>query len=186
MKKSTQENLYRENPANGNIIIDIALDDYMDFFHEWDNAAFRKRDIHPELAEFLDICSEDIPIRKHLEIHFCVKNEALDAAKEKQIRASYHNFYQFLNRVESKKINRVFERALMLFLIALFLISVRVVLGSRLVGEIWPNVLLEGLLIGGWVFMWEALHMAFFESREPLRRNREIKRFLNAELVFKY
>lgn len=54
--------LYRKNEETGRIIIDIALDDYLDFFHEWDNSTFKKRDIHTDLAEFLDLCSEDIPL----------------------------------------------------------------------------------------------------------------------------
>ena len=62
------ESLYRKNQDTGRIIIDIAIDDYIDFFHEWDNSAFKKRDINADLAEFLDLCSEDIPIRKKLEI----------------------------------------------------------------------------------------------------------------------
>ena len=65
MKKANKyETLYRKNNYTGRIIIDIALEDYHEFFHEWDNASFRKRDIHPELAQFLDLCSEDIPLKK--------------------------------------------------------------------------------------------------------------------------
>ena len=71
MKKSNKyESLYRKNPDSGRVIIDIALEDYLVFFHEWDNSALRKRDIHSELVEFLDLCSEDIPLRKKLEIVF--------------------------------------------------------------------------------------------------------------------
>ena len=62
MKKKTKyESLYRKNPDTGRVIIDIALEDYLDFFHVWDNSVLRKRDIHSELVQFLDLCSEDIP-----------------------------------------------------------------------------------------------------------------------------
>lgn len=66
------ETLYRRNCDTGRIIIDINLGDYLEFFHEWDNSAFRKRDIHPELVQFLDLCSEDIPLRYKLEIVFSI------------------------------------------------------------------------------------------------------------------
>lgn len=76
MKRTNNyETQYTKNPTTGRIIIDIALDDYIDFFHEWDNSAFKKRDINADLAEFLDICSEDIPLRKKLEIAFSVNTE---------------------------------------------------------------------------------------------------------------
>ena len=71
MKKSkTYELVYRKNSETGRIIIDIALDDYIEFFHIWDNSTYRKRDIHDELVQFLDLCSEDIPLGKSLEIVF--------------------------------------------------------------------------------------------------------------------
>lgn len=67
MKNSNKyEMLYRKNYNTGRIIIDIALEDYLEFFHEWDNSVFKKRDIHIELAEFLDLCSEDILNFKYL------------------------------------------------------------------------------------------------------------------------
>ena len=74
MKKTDYyETVYRKNDVTGRVIIDIALDDYIDFFHEWDNASYKRRDIHNELVEFLDVCSEDIPIRKKLQIVFTLK-----------------------------------------------------------------------------------------------------------------
>lgn len=89
MKKTNKyEMLYRKNHNTGRIIIDIALDDYLDFFHEWDNSAFRKRDIHAELAQFLDLCSEDIPLRKKLEIVFSLSNVEVCKEKEDQILVS--------------------------------------------------------------------------------------------------
>ena len=63
-KTKKYETIYRRNKSTGRVIIDIALDDYIEFFHEWDNSTIKKRDIHPELAEFLDLCSEDISLRK--------------------------------------------------------------------------------------------------------------------------
>ena len=104
MKKVNKyETLYRKNNDTGRIIIDIALEDYLEFFHEWDNSVFRKRDIHPELAEFLDLCSEDIPLRKKIEIVFTMNTDEISIEKEEQIRISYKNYYNSLQRLESRK-----------------------------------------------------------------------------------
>jgi hypothetical protein len=74
-KKQTKLlHMYRINAKTRRVVIDIALDRYLDYFHEWDNASFRKRDLHPELADFLDLCSEEIPLRKQLELNFCIKD----------------------------------------------------------------------------------------------------------------
>lgn len=187
MKKSNNyETLYRKNEANGNIIIDVALDKYLEFFHEWDNATFRKRDIHPELTHFLDLCSEDIPLRKTIEIQFCVKNSNISKEKENQIRTSYFNYYSSLRRLERKKAKRFLRLTGVLILASLLLLSLYVILNGKISSSIGSKVLLESLLIGGWVFTWEAIHMLCLDIIEPFNRRRELKRFLNADIGFRY
>ncbi len=180
------DNPYRKNPESGKYIIDIALDDYMDFFHEWDNAAFLKRDINPELAKFLDMCSEDIPIRKQLEIIFTVENDIKNESKEKIIIDSYNNYYTFYKRLEKKKINAHLFKALALVGISICFIFANEMLPRFLIDTIWADILLEGLMIGGWVFMWEAFLVITFQRHEHVYRSREIRRFLKTSISFKY
>jgi hypothetical protein len=185
MKKVNKyETLYRKNNATGRVIIDIALEDYLEFFHEWDNSAFRKRDIHPELAEFLDLCSEDIPLRKKLEIVFSLNTDEISAEKEEQIRISYKNYYNSLKRLVNRKAERFFKVSAILLLTSIVLLSAYTLLREVTNHSIISDVLLESLLIGGWVFTWEAVHLLFLDIIEPFRRRREIKRFLETEITF--
>lgn len=187
MRGSRQaDSLFAVNPVTGRTIIEVSLDDYMDFFHEWDNATFRKRDMHPELAEFLDLCSEEIPLRLKLEILFAVRFGAEDPAREQQIRGSYENYYKDQDRIEFRRLKAIYAQSAVLFLVAAGIILVHAVLRRLLAESLFADVAVEGTLIGGWVLMWEAFHMVFFEGRAPLRRNRELKRFLRAELNFRH
>ncbi len=187
MKRSFEHQfpLYRVNPETQRVIIDIALDRYLDYFHEWDNAVFRKRDLHSELANFLDVCSEEIPLRKGLEIDFCVKNRATDPEKEKLISESYMNYYQSQLEMMGRKTMRLVRFAVILFMVAVCFITVYTVIDKSGISTILPQVMIEGLVIGGWVFMWESLHIIFFETLDPMKRRRELKRFLNAKLSFR-
>ena len=180
------EILYRRNKETGRVIIDIALDDYQEFFHEWDNSVFKKRDIHPELAEFLDLCSEDIPLRKKLEIIFTLGSSELSAEKENQIHLSYKNYYRSLNRLETRKVKRIFRISTILLIISLTLLFAYGFLNHNADSNIVSNVLLESLLIGGWVFAWEAVHLLFLDILAPFRRHREIKRLFEAIISFNY
>ena len=143
---------YRKNPHSNNYIIDIALSVYMDFFHKWDNDLFNKRDIHPELANFLDICSDEIPLRNRFEISLNIKNEEKDEEKEKMIRESYRNYYSFINRSIKKKMKELMIKTLLLAIISVCFIFSAKLLGEILVITIWTQVFLEGLMIGGWAF----------------------------------
>lgn len=187
MKKSFKyEILYRRNEKTGRVIIDISLEDYHEFFHQWDNSVFRKRDIHPELAEFLDLCSEDIPLRKNLEIVLCLNTSISSIEKEDEIHISYLNYYSSLFRLEKRKTKRFFRVSVILIFISLILLSTYSLLTAAKKSSFISSVLMESLLIGGWVFAWEAVHMLFIDIIEPFRRRREIERFLQAELSFKY
>lgn len=180
------ETLYRKNHDTGRIIIDIALEDYLNFFHEWDNSAFRKRDMHTELAEFLDLCSEDIPLRKKLEIVFSLNTAEISKEKEELIRVSYQNYYISSKRLESRKTKKFIRISAISLFISLILLSIYGLLIDAKKNTIISKVLLESLLIGGWVFAWEAVHLLFLDIIEPFRRRREIKRFLEADLTFNY
>ena len=180
------ETVYRKNQETGRYIIDIALDGYMDFFHEWDNASFKRRDMHPELAEFLDMCAEDIPVKKDIEIHFCVDNQPLDPEKEKLIRQSYEHYYDFFGKIKEKKIQSNFQSSLVLAAIGIVLILLNSVLVKDLPHELWYEVPLKGLYIGGYVFFWEALYNGYFGSKELISRRKQLKRLKRAILHFKY
>jgi hypothetical protein len=183
---NSYEALYRKNEKSGRVIIDVSLDEYIEFFHEWDNAALRKRDIHPELVLFLDLCSEDIPLRRKLEIQFSIDTTPMGIEREEQIRTSYFNYYHSLYRLEMKKTKKMIRFSIILITIALLLLASYVILSTEEVRSIPTKVFLESLLIGGWVFTWEAIHMLFFDTMEPFRRSRELKRFLQAEINFRY
>ncbi|MDD4111798.1 MAG: hypothetical protein PHC56_02065 [Herbinix sp.] len=180
------ESLYRKNPDSGRVIIDVALEDYLDFFHVWDNSALRKRDIHSELVQFLDLCSEDIPLRKKLEIVFSLDIDKISMDKEDQIRLSYKNYYASIKRLEHRKTKRFVRYSIILLLIALILLTLYGLLNDISQSTLLSRVFLESLLIGGWVFTWEAVHLLFIDIIEPFRRRREIDRLLEADLNFRY
>ena len=185
-RRSKYETLYRKNETNGNIVIEVLLDDYLDFFHEWDNAAFKRRDIHPELVNFLSICSEDIPLKENIEIQLCVKEGSVNKEKEDLIRTSFFNHYDTLYCWERKEAKRIARTSGILLLVALTLITLYVILSGNITSSVIAQIGMESLLIGGWVFAWEAIHGIAIDIAEPLKRRRELKRFLRADVGFKY
>lgn len=187
MKKSKNyELLFRKNPKSGRIIIDIALGDYLEFFDEWDNSTFKKRDMHPELGEFLNLCSDDIPIRKKIEIALTVDEDEGFKEKEDMIRTSFKNYYSALKRTETRNIKRHVRISLISLFTALILLTLYIIFIDTEANTIVSKVLLESLLIGGWVFAWEAVHLMFIDIFSRISRRREINRLLEAEISFFY
>lgn len=184
--KENFKKVFRINPKNENVIIEVSLDDYIEFFHEWDNSVFKKRDIHPELVDFLDLCSLEIPFSQKLEVQFFITNEERKEAKEQLLRESYTNHYKALHFNETRNIKRVFSSSGVLLLVSFILLLLYAKLRSDAPTTMLSTVFLESLLIGGWVLTWEAFHGVTIDILEPLRRRRDLKRFLRADISFRY
>ena len=110
----------------------------------------------------------------------------INKEKEDRISTSYRNYYSSSERLEKRKIKKLIKISSVSLSISLILLFSYGLLVDNNKSTIISWVLLESLLIGGWVFAWEAVHLLFIDIIEPFRRLREIKRFLEAELSFKY
>lgn len=180
------ETAYKVNKDTDRWVIELALNNYQEFFHEWDNASYKRRDLHPELTGFLDMCSEDIPMKKELEIRIDISKADRDERMETQIRQSYENYYGFFIKQKKKKIKRNFRSSVLLALVGITFIFLYSLLSINQPDEIWIDVLLKGLYIGGYVFFWEALYNGYFGSKELIYRNKELGRLRRAILSFTY
>lgn len=180
------ESAYKVNKESGCCVIELALNNYNEFFHEWDNASYKRRDLHPELTGFLDLCSEEIPMKKELEIRIEISKEAQDKQMEEQIIQSFENYYGFFIKQKKRKINRNFRSSGLLALVGITFIFLYSLLSSDLPNELWYDVPLKGLYIGGYVFFWEALYNGYFGSKEMIYRKKELARLRRAALKFIY
>jgi len=178
------QQVYRIDEATGRVIIDVAMDRYLDYFHEWDNSTYKRRDLHPDLAQFLDVCSHEIPLRRKLEIVFEIKDKQEDLKKESMITKSYHTYYLANLQYVEREIRRKVRFALLVAGIATLIIAMYYFISSPNNTIFAYRIIREGILIGGWVFMWEAFHIIAFQTLDPFKRRRELKRFLEAKLVF--
>ncbi len=176
---------YRINNQNGNIIIDIKFERYSDFYHSLDNALTNKRDLNPELKEYLELCSLDIPLKKKIELDFSI-DEKVDETSEDEIRTSFRKYYDFNFHYEKLKIRNGILNAVLLACISGGLMIAGIVFSDRAMNlpELVRNVITEGLSIGSWVFMWEAVHILSFKTFKNVKRKREYNRYAKADLRF--
>ena len=185
MKHEPMNKLYDRNKVTGNFIIEVALDNYGDVFNEWDHSSYRKRDMDPQLAFFLEESSGEIPARYGLDLVFYLPRQEMDKEKESIIAAVVRNYYGFYADVERWSLHRAYRRVANYLLAALFLLSATYLL------NIWQrtlffSVISEGLNVGSWFCLWEAISSLIFERSD---HNDEIKcfeRLSKASISFRY
>lgn len=73
-----------------------------------------------------------------------------------------------------------------LLLIALTLLLLYTVLSGGDGDTLVTSVLLESLLIGGWVLTWEAFHGIAIDIVQPFKRRKELSRLLDSAISFRY
>ena len=179
--------VFERNSNTGAMKIEVALDKYNDFYHEWDNARNRIRDIHPELYSFIEECSDLIPLRNRLEINFNIACEHRNTQLEDEIRASFHNLYSLNHLVQKKQLLSVVRSIIMSAVFGIAFLWISFFFGGRLFSEnLFLEIALEGFTIGGWVFIWEAIYISAFRFRAEVEIIKKIKRFLSTKLIFNY
>ncbi|WP_338441918.1 hypothetical protein VZG28_01825 [Synechococcus elongatus IITB4] len=175
---------YSQNLDNGRYVIEIALDQYSDVFNEWDPAPFKRRDLDPYLQQYLEESSDEIPLRYPLEICFQLPQGLRDRRLEMTVGDGFHNcltFRLYLLNQEQQRLNRY----VFLFVLAGFsLIGSATLFRDRLGETILVSTLLEGVVVSGWVFLWEAVSLIIFKKREIHHRYRSYQRLQQAPIIF--
>jgi len=185
-KNDYLQKIYEKNTTTGNYVIQVAIDKYTDIFNEWDRAPFRKRDMDPDLAIFLENCFEEIPAKQGVDICFYLPKEGKDVSREELLIAGIKTYYSFYLHQEIKILKENYRRLFKYLLSSLSLLAVSVFLSTSVGNNIILGTVQQGFNIGGWVFLWEVISIVVFRGREVSSEISKYQRFLNSLIYFKY
>jgi len=185
-KKNEVLNLYNKNPENGAYMIEISLEDYSEIFNGWDASIIKKKDIEPELLDYLEQAGYEIPMDQTVEIYFYLPKEINDTDKENISITGVHNNFKavlfYIERLLRKNYRRIGSY---IFIGILFLIGAYVTRFYAGTITLMFSILIEGFFIGGWFLLWEAFSLFFFDSHETKQKRRVYRRYLNTKIFFK-
>jgi hypothetical protein len=183
--KTKTAQIYRTFENTDRLMIEVALDNYEDMFNEWDPAPFKRRDIDPDLRSFLDECSEELSLKRKIAIAFFIPKAEIDPEKQQKCAEGLRNYFEFNLYLSRKELRRLREDALKYFLFGIIFLATAVIFERSLQENVLWGILGQGLFIGGWVFLWEALTLLAFKNGELKHSILEWERFLDAPIVFK-
>lgn len=177
--------IYNRNPENNAYMIEISLDDYSEIFNGWDASTIKKKDIEPELLEYLEQSGYEIPLSETIEIYFYLPVEINDTDKENRSISGIQNNFRtvlfFIERLLDKNYRRI---ASYVFISIIFLIGAYVTRNITSLNLMF-SIVMEGFFIGGWFLLWEAFSLFFFDSYETKQRRKVYNRFLKTKIFFK-
>ncbi|MRH43485.1 hypothetical protein GH741_12430 [Aquibacillus halophilus] len=186
MNRNFLDQFYTLDSETGNYIIEIALKDYDDIFNSWDSSVYNIRDLDSSLKSFLEECSFDITSSKDIVLRFNIKNQVKDEEREKKIERGIRNYFNYCLYITKTKFSYRRKRSFY-YIIASFLFTVvSYYLQNIVENEFFNQIVLLGLTVGGWVFLWEAFSLLFIHSSDLTRKKKQYKRILSAPMWFRY
>lgn len=187
MKRKAQlfEEIYPIDQATHSYMVEVALDKYSDIFSTWDPAPFKRRELDPDLELYLEGSSDEIPYRYPIELCFTLPSDKRNPHMEQEVRNGLKNSFVFKRYLLSKEIKQTNTRMVMYLFIGFGFLLAGTLLSHHFEGKLLLSLLADGLFIGGWVFIWEAVSLFFFTNRELYDRYRTYKRLQSAPVIFR-
>lgn len=176
--------VYKRNQSNNHYMIEIALNQYSDVFSEWDPAPYKRRELDSDLELYLQGCSDEIPLRYPVELWLIVPADVRDEAVEEEVRIAFKNSLAFKMYFLKRELKRTNLQALRCILLGFLFLWLGAGFSDQYGDEGLRSLLAEALIIGGWVFLWEAVSLFFFTDHEIYHRYRVYRRWQKAPVIF--
>lgn len=178
--------IYPYNPQTKGFTILARVGHYNEFFNPLDPTPAPARDLAPDLVEYLNQCSDEIPYKYPVIISLHVQNDTRDVQREQECLSSLQTFYRHEIFVSQSEIRRKRGGSIKYLLISFSCLAMSAISTQlRLDGFFW-SLLREAVLIGGWLFMWEAVTLNFIEMDIHYQEIKKYKRLIGAKLGFTY
>jgi hypothetical protein len=185
-RRNYLKQIYKENPETNGYIIEVSLDDYNEVFNGWDPSPIRRRDLEPDLLSFIEQCAYDIPLKHEVELHFYLPKAQYDEKKEELTKAGIVNNFKFIIHFIQKELSSNRRKIFMYIMMSFSFLTSSYLARQRIDLAFLTTTIVEGLFIGGWVFLWEAFSLFFFTGQEPRARLKRYNRFLESSINFYY
>jgi hypothetical protein len=180
------DSIYEKDSGNGNYVVEITVETYDDIFKSSGSCILKKKDLNTDVREFIYDCSFDIPLRENIELCFRINGQERDSEREEAIIKGFRNYFNFYKDFYQKLLGRSYSRIIKYIIASLVLLVCGVLAEENMVDGILSSTIAEGLNIGGWVFLWEAITFLLDGRREIIDEMRKFQRFTRSPIIFSY
>ncbi|MEW8014510.1 MAG: hypothetical protein AB2807_06935 [Candidatus Sedimenticola endophacoides] len=172
-----------ERSEDGRVIVDVTTTQIEDLYNDFDkNTPFARRDLDPELGEYLIDCVRELRRAPFL-IRFSLARPP-DAQGWSRVCKSVAGYFLYLVEKEREKVLHLFRRSAILsgIGISILFLSVTVNQGLDSDSPVVVKVIAEGLTVAAWVSLWEAFAVFLVEWPPHRKHIRLLERIATAEL----
>jgi hypothetical protein len=177
--------LFKRHADHRPLHIQVRVSQLRQLFNSLDPAPFHEKDLDSDAEEYIVGSAREHGPDRPIRIVIHLPQEEAGAADVQQVEASIRNYFHYREDMARREL-RLFLTGgrwrLATGVVALFLcLSLRELILGLSPGAV-ARVLAEGLLIGGWVAMWQPIQ-TFIHDWRPLHQSQRVMRRLSEARV---
>ena len=176
--------LYRYSKELNTIYIDIDIDFYREIYNEWDFSPITNIDLDDDLIEYLEDCASEISRKHQICIVFHIPPSIRDDLAEKKSVGGFYNYFNYRIKRRMLKLKAINRQSFWYFISGVLFLLLATAISNKLPEAIFTEFFIEGMLIGGWVLLWEMFNNIFFRSQEFKKRISIYKRLRGAQIEY--
>jgi len=178
--------IYDRNAENGSFIVKVSINKYTDIFNDLDPSPLRRRDLDQDFISYLEDCSSDIPLKYGMELHILCPEAIHDTVKEERARAGIRTYCNLMMLTCRSRLVSSYKLSTLYVIVFILLESIVFTFGPRLHENIFTETLFQGISIGGWVFLWEAIALLFIKNNKTRIFFKRHQRLENSPVSYFY
>ncbi len=175
--------LYKKN-EQGEFIIEVYIDKLLNAFNEWDSSYLEIRELNSSLIYYIERCSNDIPISQSVELRFIVSQE--NKEQEEVLKEALKTNFNYQLHLVKQKLQFLYKKSAKYFAISILFLMMAFTMKPLFQLNLAGDLVVEGLFIGGWVFLWQSISLFSFESLEVVHKKKIFERLLNSGIIVEY
>ncbi|MDD1655778.1 MAG: hypothetical protein LUO87_00170 [Methanomicrobiales archaeon] len=167
---SEVESHYRKE--NGMVLLELTLKNVMQIFNSLDPSPFHEKDLDDDAEEYITDMVEDFPLPTPLALVIYLPPEVCGTEAAATLEPAIHHHFSYKAAATRRSLRQLLQRGRISLAIGIGFIFLTGALSSLLASVIHSGPgawLSQGLLIVGWVAMWEPINI-FLYGWWPVRR----------------
>ncbi len=166
---------------DGKVIIKISTPKVEDLYSRFEKkSSFSKKDLDPELVTYLIDSVKEIGKER-----FCIKfyfEEDIAKPLQEKIHNSIKHYFTYLEDLEKKMMREQINNSVIFIIIGLFFTTMSILTGEN--ESFFIKILSEGMLVAGWVSLWEALATLLIKWLPLTKKLKLFRKISSCEILF--
>lgn len=163
------------------IIIKISTNRFENLYDNFDmSSSFLKKDLSQQLVDYVIESISEISNEKFI-IKFYFK-EKIEQENIVHLKKSFDSYFNYLEELEKNKMREQVKNSFIFMLIGILFITLSILLEVN--QQLTYRIISEGLMVAGWVSMWEAMATILIKWLPLSKKLKLFKRIVNSKIEF--